>query len=322
MPKRFGIFTDVHARGDTPEGRTDNFRVSLFKKLEEVGEIWKNHEIKDVLFVGDLFHTPDPANGVVNEMIRMLISWDVNIYGVIGSHDYFGYQLATLESTALGILSNSGLIKLIGGKGFPAFEQLPLNVQKGTNIIITGTPHTYKQADDPAYLHMPKYGNPSDFQIQLVHCDLYHKHVPWPHVLIVDVHTESQLVLSGHIHTGWNAPIKIGNTTFVNPGAIARLENTGIQRVPRVCILDVYDNLTFKIEYIELESGKNHPFKEKLIVSDKNEIMQDVSKLLNLIDTKKVEMIDIKARLPEVAKQMGFTDDVLIIAFELLEAAK
>ena len=322
MLRRFGYFTDVHARGDTPEGRTDNFRISLFKKLEEVGQIWRDNGVKDVLFGGDLFHTPDPANGVVNEMIRMLKSWNVDIYGVIGSHDYFGYQLATLESTALGIIYNAGLIQLLGGEGFPVYKDLSLNALTDARVVITGTPHTYDQADDPEYLHAPRLLTTPSFQIQLVHCDLYYKHVPWPHVLISDVHTESDLLLSGHIHPGWPTPIKIGNTTFINPGAIARLDNTGIQRVPRVNIIDVFDDLTFSVQYRELESGRNHPFKEKISKDSDDEIMQDVSKLLNLIGTKKVEMIDIKAQLPAAAKELGFSDDVLVTAFELLEAAK
>jgi len=318
---RIGFFTDTHGRGDTPEGRTDDFRVSLCTKLEEIGSIWESEKVDYVLFGGDLFHTPDISNSVKYDIMHILKGWNKDIIGVVGSHDYFGYQMKSLKRTALGIVAKAGIMTLVGGEGLPQYIDLD-------DVIVVGTPHTYWLADDPINFFAKRVNKDYSFQIQLVHGDLVHKPVPWPHVTIDQVKTESDLVLSGHVHPGWPDPITIGSTTFFNPGSIARLENTGVQRTPRVIVVDVsvnddyIESPSFIIESIELKSGRNHPFREKTNTVSEGNTMQDVTKLLNLIQSTDIDVVDIKQRLPEAARELGFGEAVIEKTFEFIDRSK
>jgi hypothetical protein len=95
------------------------------------------------------------------------------------------------------------------------------------------------------------------------------------------------------------------------------MKNTGVQRTPRVCIITIEGKrATYK--YIPLQSSEHHPFlpkKEKI-----EEVpMLDVEKFLELVGSNEVNVIDIKAQLPAVAKEFGFSEEVLQTAFELIE---
>jgi len=311
---RFGFFTDLHARNDSPEKRTDNFRDSVLIKLHEIGKIFEREKVDYVLFGGDLGHTPDPSYTLLNALLKELKSWNKQIIGVVGSHDYFGYQKRTLDRTLLGTMRAAGVLTLVDT---PECDFFAIK-----DIIITGTTHSYDITDHPERINQ-KLIYPDSLQIQLVHCDLFHKYVPWKHILIDDVNTDSHLVLSGHIHSGWEQPITINNTTFFNPGSIARLEKSKLQRIPRVLIIEIYEKHEFIIKSVELESALLNPFKEDNVIDVFEEITsQDISKLLEFIESTDIEITDVKQLLNEFAKKEKYSSVILEIAFELLEKAK
>jgi DNA repair exonuclease SbcCD nuclease subunit len=311
-----GNFTDLHARADTPQGRTDNFRKSILTKLEEIGQIWKDNKVEIVTFTGDLFDSPDPASSVRNDVISILKSWRLRIVGVVGSHDYFGYQMKTLKRTALGSLYYAGIIDLVGGADQKEYVEFRL---KDFTAVITGTPHTYWATDNLLYIEKPRYVEGA-FQIQLVHFDLMNKTVPWPHLTIGQIRTSSDVAFCGHYHPGWEVPVMgKDHCLFINQGSIGRLDNTGKQRTPRVCILQLTDSFSPPdITYVSLQSALQHPFKE--YIKESKEIKsQDISKLLQMMENTDINIIDIKTVLPKVAKEFNFGEDVLSKAFELLE---
>lgn len=319
---KLGFFTDVHARGDSPESRTDNFLKSLLTKLEEVGDIFKEHSVDYILFGGDLSHTPDITHGVVNKLLKILIKWKLPIIGVVGSHDYVGYQKHSLDTTALGVLVNAGVIKLVGYDDSSEFINLG-------GVTITGTPHTYDLVDDIQHFYKPRY-IPENIQIQLVHGDLLDKPGPpkWPHVTCQQVVTESDLVLSGHYHPGWEGGIVANGTVFLNPGSIGRLERTPRIRIPGVYIIDtkettVYNNVVmpFRAQYISLSSALEYPFSEKSVIREL-EPVEDIRVLMRLIENSKITAVDIEQQLPRVGKAAGFADDVIEVAFSILKDIK
>lgn len=310
---KLGFFTDTHARYDSPVGRSDEFRLSLYKKLEQLGEIWDTEKVEYVLFGGDLFHTPDPSNSVIYDVMSILKSWNLPIIGVVGSHDYFGYQMKSLKRTALGLVVKSGLMELVDDK--KSYFISCNSKSSSRSIDIYGTPHTYWLCDDAENFSMKK-SSEELFQIQLVHGDLLDKQVPWQHVLVKDIKTESDLVLSGHYHPGWKNPIKLGNTTFINPGSIARLENTGVARIPRTCIIEVEER-AWSTRFVDLKVNP-YPFKEKVSEQEVEQV-QDINKLLQLIEETQVESVDIKNQIPLVAKELKLSEDRVEKAFELLE---
>jgi len=313
-----GFITDLHMRGDIPEGRTDDFRLSLYEKLEEAGQIWLDNNVDYILCGGDWFHTPDPSMSIVYDMIHILKSWKKDIIGIIGSHDYFGYQIKSLKRTAVGLLQKSEIINLIGGEGFQEFITLN-DRDNDTKVNVIGIPHTYWLADTPNNLSRERLSD--DLQIQLVHGDLVPNVVSWQHILIEKVLTSSDIVLSGHYHPGWKNPMYNNNVMFINPGSFGRVENSNRIRLPRVCIIKVMKNRKFNVNYVTLTKAKEHPFKEKEISEDDVSI-QDITYLLQKLQSTQVEMVNIKEQLPLAAKDLGYGEDVIEKAFEILEKVK
>ncbi|MCK9542535.1 MAG: metallophosphoesterase family protein [Novosphingobium sp.] len=313
-----GFFTDLHARNDTPTSRTDDFRNSILTKLHESGEIFKKANVDCVLFGGDLGHTPDPSYSLANAIVRELRRWELPIIGVVGSHDYFGYQKMTIERTIIGTMVAAGIMQLVDENDIETIFSKDSN----TRVIITGSRHQYDSVDYPERLNHKYIDDGALLQIQLVHCDLFHEYVPWRHLLIENIKTESDLVLSGHIHSGWKDPIKINDTTFFNPGSIGRLEKSKIQRIPRVLIINIYGRKEFSIESVYLSSALINPFKDSEEKDLEEYTSQDISKLINFIESADVEITDVKQLLLEFSKKEKYSKKSVEIAFELLETAK
>jgi|GEM_PF-3260787 DNA repair exonuclease SbcCD nuclease subunit len=320
---RVGYFTDTHVRADSPENRNDDYRKAILTKLEEIGDIFVKEKVDVILFGGDLYDGPEPANSVVTDVQNILSSWQKRIIGVVGSHDYIGYQMTTLKRTALGIAcSAKGLIEIVGGEGFPEYIEL------GNNIVVTGVPHTYWFADDVKNNYRPRYIEGST-QIQLTHGDLVDIPVPWSHLLIDNAGTESDLVLSGHYHPGWKGVKKkkfvigahLQEVMFYNPGAIARLSRTSIVRMPKVAIIDITPEI--KVREVYLKSANATPFKETEEVQECENSMQDLENLLTMIESSTTtSAIDIRERIHQVAKIKEIEKDVVDMAFDYLDRAE
>lgn len=315
---KLGFFTDLHFRGENPSGRSDDYRKSLLKKLEEMGQIWKDNNVECILFGGDLCHTPDPATSVKYDLMREFKNWNLPICAVIGSHDYYGYQIKSISRTTVGLFEKSGVLQIIGSDGFLPFfnieEVFDGGIHHKTRII--GTPHNWWLCDDPKNFFCNKEDD-IDFQIQLVHGDLLDVPVPWSHTLCKDAITQSDLVLSGHYHPGWEKPLQINNTVYINPGSIGRVEN-GKERLPRVCIINTEDR---NVNFCSLNSCEYHPFvvKSDNFVEDFNH--QDINKLLSTLENTTIEIVDIKEKIPLVIKELQFDSTIINKCFEIIEIA-
>ncbi len=321
---KFGFFTDTHLRFETPEERTDNFLQSMLLKLEEIGQIFKDEKVDYVLFGGDLYDSDTVAKSVITGTQTVLRSWQLPIIGVVGSHDYIGYQMKSLKSTALGITESAGIIDIIGGYGHPNHILLDDGRSDSTTVAVVGMPHTYTFTDDKENMYF-EHVESTSFQIQMVHADLNDKPVPWRHILVESGLTDSDLVLSGHYHPGWQTPIVArkkhieGNTVYINPGSIARMKNTGVKRIPRVCIIEVEGNI-FTNKFFTLKSALEHPFQEKKVKVEDENPMTDIQRFLDLIGGTEISTIDIKTQLPLVAREYNFSEEVVAEAFMYIDA--
>ena len=308
---KIGYITDTHLRAETPEGRTDNFNRSCLLKLEEAGQIFNDEKCDAIFHGGDWGDRPDIPYSVYNDLASTLIRWGKPIYGVIGSHDYYGYEIKSLKRTAVGALFSSGIVELIGSKGMESAVDLG-------EVIVCGTPHTsWLDSDVENYYH-PRY-NEDKVQIQLTHGTLLEKPAPFQYILLQDVKTESDIVLGAHYHPGWKKVHHFNNTYFAHPGSLARLDNTGVERIPKVLIIDTSSESKEFFKFVPLQTAIPHPFKEKIKESKEEIPTLLVSKVLDLIQTTQINMIDIKQQLPKVAKELGYDKEVLEEAFLLIE---
>jgi len=331
---KFGFFTDLHARGDSPEGRTDDFSRSVLTKLEEIGDIFKKAKVDLILFGADLFDTYDPAKSVIADVGKILRSWNLPIVSVIGSHDYCGYQVKSLRRTAVGLLAaTTDYLTLIGAPGLPQFYDTG-------DVRIYGNSHSHDliSCSDAFYYLKPEY---IKYQMQMIHADVIDQHVIWNHILCKDVSTESDLVLIGHYHSGWTTPYIVDKerkdyylplvqgsesyllpencTTYINPGSIGRMSNTGKQRVPKVLLIEtpVKEHALASVTYVPLVTALAHPFKDKLKVAEEESV--DIHNLLSMLSSPSMEAVDFKAVLAATARQLNYSAAVIEKAFEIIE---
>lgn len=328
----FGFFTDTHATSLTPEGRTDNFKESLMLKFEECGQIWKENNVKEVWFGGDLYDGPEVSKSIMNDVTSRLLEWHLPIKGVIGSHDYIGYQIKTLKRTALGLIILPRIIELVGKVPNVSDDNLCFYDFPNSNksLVLTGVAHSYDLIDKPEkfvpnYLH--EFDRNEIFIVQMIHGDVVEKPVMWPHMLLENLITPAHLVLSGHIHSGWKEPIVFKKdrtypTIYFNPGSMSRLENTGKVRKPRVCIIEIGDDFDINIKSIYLQSAKEHPFYEKTVKDEEAISIRDISGLLKMFEKKNIQLVDVKRDLPRVAKELEYSEEVIEKAFEFIERSK
>lgn len=326
---KFGFVTDVHATALTPAGRSDNFREAIMLKLEECGQIWKDYDVQEVWWGGDLYDGPEVSKSVMNDVTTRILDWKKPVVGVIGSHDYTGYQIKTLKRSALGLIVLPNIIELVGK--VPSSEQDAIKVytfpDSAKSLVLTGVSHSHDLIDNPKKFvpdYLQEFDREKTFIVQIIHADLVEKPVPWPHMLLENLHTPAHLVLSGHIHSGWKEPITFQKentfpTVYFNPGSLARQENTGKVRRPRVCIIEIDSEFNIDIKSVYLQSAKEHPFHEKITEDREAMSARDITNVLKTFENKDLKIVDIKRDLPLIAKELEYSDAVVERVFGFLD---
>ena len=333
MSIKFLFVTDIHSRSekDLPKNRTDNYYKSVLAKQEEIGEIIKEKGVDCLLFGGDMFHHFDPPLGLVNDVVAIWRTYNVkSIIGVIGSHDYNGYQVATLRRTGIGNFRTHKMLDLVGNDAQDLFPQY----MSFGGVLITGTQHSAGLVDDPKNFATAVHEETSPhLVIQMVHGDLFNDYCPWPHQLITSIHpyVTADLVLSGHIHSGFpemhieNPNAMTGKTSYVNPGSIGRT-SIGKIRPIKVVLITVDDTLaSFTFEYITLKNVVKDPFVEKSDVLEGSPVT-DFTQLMKLISTLELRQSDYKTHIPRIVEEVcgdsPYAKIVIDRVYEILEQQK
>jgi predicted phosphodiesterase len=317
----FFFVTDLHNRSerDNPKGRTDNFAHALLAKQDEIIRIVEANNVHTVLMGGDLFDRFDVPTAVINDVSAVWRRIPCGKIGVVGSHDYNGFQMKTLRRTGLGNLVVNDVMSIVGNgtDGFPDFIDVPYTRGDGVYcpVRVTGTSHSANLAHDPANFFTAEHDK-HNVVIQMIHGDLFNKKVPWPHQTIDDIHPyiSADVVLSGHIHSGWPSPIVVANdksftgrTMYINPGSLARTENGPVRDI-RGFFFSVDPFLgVLEYRYIKFEDAAVHPFASD---ADKDKIegspMTDFSGLMKMISGMQLKKMDFRQHIPEiVAKTFG-----------------
>src|SRR4030042_1844664 len=84
------IANDPHIADQPPLGRVDNYAESIFRKLEEIGEIAGKVGASCVAFSGDLFHHKRPnriSHRLVSRLINTFKAYPCRRLVILGNHD-------------------------------------------------------------------------------------------------------------------------------------------------------------------------------------------------------------------------------------------
>lgn len=234
-PNRFSgllFIGDPHVEGRTPGFRRDNYPETILRKLQWCIEYCEQQELQPIL-LGDVFDKPrDNPNWLIS---RLLDIFDGRcIPTIFGNHDCANPHLD--ENDSLTLLAKAGAIRLLDERHLwtCSFE--------GRKVFIGGSPYRYPIPDtfainaNEVQLIFPSSVSVSESQtmewmsslsspglvIWLTHHDLT---FPNPNEAVVTHLNELvgiDYVVNGHIHRRASADVVRGQTTWVNPGNIAR----------------------------------------------------------------------------------------------------
>lgn len=314
----FLYVTDLHNRSerDNPKGRKDNFSKSLLLKQEELGQMIIDHQVDVLLMGGDLFDRFDVPTGVINDVGAIWKTYACRKIGVVGSHDYNGFQMKTLRRTGLGNLFVNGNIEIVGN-GMDVFPSvIPVEYMRGdgvvSRVLVTGTPHTSRLAEQPQnFFTAPPLEDA--VIVQMIHGDVFPKSVPWPHRTLDEIHPfiTADIALCGHIHCGWPKPISklsersvTGRTLYVNPGSLGRTENGSIRPIRGFMFsVEEQDDETSRVsgmKYVQFKSAATHPFVEEDVNHIEGSPSTDFTSLMQMISTLQLKKVDFRQHIPNI----------------------
>jgi DNA repair exonuclease SbcCD nuclease subunit len=302
-------FTDTHIRGNNPKSRKDDFLDTLKNKFNEIVQIVENEEIDYVLFGGDLFDRPDLSPSVIKEFIIYLKKLPLPIYSVLGNHDIFGQNPATVSRTVLGLLDTIGIIKLINYGDIIYLEK------NGLSIQLTGCPYYYDIDVSPSREGYIVNKESCSYAIHMVHGMLLDR--PFfegiPHTLIDDIasKTQADITLCGHYHTGYGIK-KIGDKYFINPGSLSRISSTlsEIERIPSCLIIEIKDELKLSLRQLKCAKSGNEVLDRELLRREEfksqklNEFIQQVNSYGNF------EVLNIEKIINEISMKENMPTEV------------
>ncbi|MCW8084211.1 hypothetical protein [Sabulicella glaciei] len=214
---------DVHLWSRRPGRRLDeDYAACVLEKLRFALNAAASRDLLPV-FLGDMFHAAREADdGLKARLLRLLLAQPRRAWSNVGNHDVSGLALA--ESDSLSLLLAAGALHAVpqGGAGVVVEGE-------GRRVGIGFTPHGVEIPDCVAGAFgetMP------DATVWVTHHDLAFNS-RYPGSTALKPIAGCRLALNGHMHVGC-APVEMGETTWMNPGALTRVSVTEAAHAPCV----------------------------------------------------------------------------------------
>jgi len=241
---------DPHLSDKPPLRRTPQYLEELFEKLYEIKGMADQYNVDALVIPGDLFHQKT-AMRVSYFLTMRVLKWvadvDRPIFILPGNHDLTDNNLASLSRQPIGTLHFMPNVTFLGqyDVGFNGYH-------------LWGVPGV--MTDFTVDRFMPK--TPWQQTIIVAHGPIVvdDKNYPYEVLRAKDIAGTAFLLLYGHFHTPIETT-KIGNTTFVNPGALSRgtIGEDDLKRTPQIAIIDIDDagaGVVTSVKYVPLRSAK------------------------------------------------------------------
>ena len=227
---RFLIVGDVHFKGTNPRARLDNYMEAITNKFYEVFQIAERYGVEAIVQTGDLLDSPSTTWGVVGELACLFQKSPCPILSIHGNHDIWGGNAESKHRTPFGLLARLGIVQDVEDRPFEKVFD---------DVCVSGCGFT-AETDTEAGMGQfsPLNGARADiFKIHVVHSMLMDKAPGFDmrHTLISQVKTTADVIVCGHLHTGFGSSYVVrrdDGVLFVNPGALCRL-SAGVEEMER-----------------------------------------------------------------------------------------
>src|SRR5574344_1091328 len=293
---KIAVVGDIHSSVVNPRSRVDNYNESLFFKLSYI----LNYGIDTSLFLGDIFHKPKSTETIENRFITELLSAKskgVSSYTILGNHDFYYNDVATLPKTAI--------YNIMLSDGFRLIQDTNSLSLGGFDILCL----PYNIKDVPAGLDKiadyVKEHNSTDVVILGHHFFEWQLNLDWSittdmldKALSKCTNTRFYIFL-GHDHQPHDE-VKSNNWTVYRPGSLTRyaLTDYALTQIPSFYLLDT-DTKDVKLINIPCKTAQEVFNITAYKVNKKaKRVFADVQKRLQEIDfTKQTEQEKISETL-------------------------
>ena len=227
--KKLLFVTDVHARSVSPASRLDaDFMSAIEDKLGHVAAIASDKRVDMVILGGDMFDRPDVPNSVIIRIMRAMHKIPGQVLSIVGQHDIYGYQKKSVATSAIGVLNESGSLRVFDSisdkgifiKAIHAYDKTDLNIDESAKINII-----------------------------VAHKLITNKSIPGAiSIAALEETNKANIILSGDMHEPHD--IMVNGRLYLNPGSLTRLSISDINRKPQVAIITINDDYSFSHELV------------------------------------------------------------------------
>lgn len=240
---KFVYITDTHFRTKPPRNRTDDFVVSLLKKLEWVIKFCKKKKCVHLLHGGDLFDSPKIDDKIAGTVAKMFARSGLQVYFILGNHDVIGKNETSYIHGRIHMFESYPWFHMIGGQ----HVEFKYSSITGLNYA--------SDLECPSFVKMP------DTPVGKVTIAMLHSMVTDERMIIehgkartircsaITVPNAS-IILTGHFHPGYLPRENVFGQVWCNPGAFVR-KNASEAR----------QNVGPGLLYIRVSKGQNYRLK-------------------------------------------------------------
>ena len=240
---KLAIIGDIHQSDVSPTSRTDDYKKTIFGKLEFIKDVCNQRGVDVAVCLGDIFHRKNPnlnSHEMVRNLIEIFSSFEGKVLEIPGNHD-ISMTSKNLQRQPLAVLEEAGAISVLG---YPYSKNFCFSTES-FDVYGLG----YADCNDKLSEH---YFNLNSEIVENDKCNVLCIHqmlLPDGDSFFGDFLNFAELaqfdfdvICCGHYHPGFTPQViqKYGKL-FINPGAIARgsLDVHNLDKTPSFIILDI-----------------------------------------------------------------------------------
>lgn len=240
MSRRYLLMGDIHLADRAPSSCTEDYLDDLFDLLRHTVTLAGRHDVRAVVWAGDVFHHKTPSrtsHATTMRLIELARAYPCPVYVVPGNHDMLHDRFDSLDQTQpLGVVLASGAVQLLDrfSAVFDGHRDLYGVPWLGTwdDATVSQALADWRQirsADDPPGLvvtHAPLY--PPGMELPYEN---------YPARDFARAMGNTGCVYYGHVHEAHRS-YTVDGVTFCNPGALSRgsLHEHNLTREPSVAL--------------------------------------------------------------------------------------
>lgn len=230
--ERIVYITDLHLRLTTPSSRKDNYLQQSTKVLKWIIRFAEKINATAIVHGGDIGDSWDWKISLIKHVSDLLRSTRIPFYSVIGNHDLPGKNYDELPNTAISLLADNGLIKIIS----PDLNNLvPTKIGK-FDLYGFHADHPRTEQLLAGKINIPK--SKKSISIAVVHAAIGAEDTPYCRGVQSLFIPDFDFACFGDIHTGWSGFESLSGCVMLNPGSTCKLKKSDIGRTPRLVVID------------------------------------------------------------------------------------